>query len=169
MSDIFDVLADQGRRDLLRVLLDARKSAHPNTTGGELSVSELVALTGVSQPTVSKQLKALRDAELVVVREDGQHRLYRVDEAPIASVMAWLADFAPDAQTVSSPRAHRGNDRTTHPNHEEDDVTAEIATALGRTAASVIYHAGATWDAISDSLAQRIERATERARHHPRE
>jgi ArsR family transcriptional regulator len=168
MSDIFDVLADPGRRDLLRVLLDARTNARNTQQTGEVSVSELVALTGASQPTVSKQLKALRDAELVAVREDGQHRLYRLDEAPIASVLAWLADFAPRASNQSSPRAPRATEHMETANPGAESAVAEIATALGRTAASLSHHANTTWDAISGTLAQTIERLTERARNNSR-
>lgn len=43
----------------------------------------------MTQPTVSKHLKVLREAGLVLVREEGQHRYYRLDEAPLRSVSAW--------------------------------------------------------------------------------
>ncbi|GMA94814.1 hypothetical protein GCM10025881_16380 [Pseudolysinimonas kribbensis] len=85
MSDIFDVLADGTRRELLRSLRDR---------GDEVSVSELVSELGISQPTVSKHLKVLRDHDLVSVREEGQHRYYRLDAAPLGEIEAWLAPFA---------------------------------------------------------------------------
>jgi ArsR family transcriptional regulator len=72
MADIFDVVADATRREMLQILLENQLRGT-----GELSVSELVARTGLTQPTVSKQLKVLREAGLVIVREEGQHRLYR--------------------------------------------------------------------------------------------
>ena len=51
MADIFDVVADATRRDLLTRLLDL---AHdPGSPRGEISVGELVTATGISQPTVS--------------------------------------------------------------------------------------------------------------------
>ena len=80
MADIFDVIADSTRRDILRLLLD--RDAHSETTG--TSVSQIVSELGVSQPTVSKHLKVLREAELVRVREEGQHRFYSIDAAPLA-------------------------------------------------------------------------------------
>ena len=61
MADIFDVVADSTRREMLQILLE-----NLETGSGEMSVSELVARTGLSQPTVSKQLKVLRDAGLVL-------------------------------------------------------------------------------------------------------
>src|SRR5690242_1123500 len=85
MADIFDVLADGTRRELLSRL---------QRRGGEASVSELVTELGISQPTVSKHLKVLREHGLVAVRDEGQHRYYRIDRAPFAQLEAWLAPFA---------------------------------------------------------------------------
>ena len=76
MADIFDVLADGTRRELLTHLL---RRAESRSSGGEIAVSELVNELGISQPTVSKHLKVLRDHGLVAVREEGQHRYYRLD------------------------------------------------------------------------------------------
>jgi len=87
MADIFDVLSDEARRQILAILL-SHESSHT-----EVSVSHLVTATGLPQPTVSKQLKVLRDAHLVTVREDGQHRLYRLNSAPLRNADVWLAQF----------------------------------------------------------------------------
>lgn len=111
MADIFDVVADATRRDLLRVLLErstARRStaAHSDSghsdsghsdfghsDAGEISVGELVTHLGLSQPTVSKHLKVLRDHGLVTVREEGQHRYYRMDARPLETLEDWLIPF----------------------------------------------------------------------------
>jgi ArsR family transcriptional regulator len=87
MADIFSVIADATRREILGVLLDRR------ATTGEASVSEIVEALGVAQPTVSKHLKTLRDSGLVEVREEGQHRFYRIDPAPLDEVDDWLMPF----------------------------------------------------------------------------
>jgi ArsR family transcriptional regulator, arsenate/arsenite/antimonite-responsive transcriptional repressor len=84
MSDLFDSLADSTRRDILTLL----RSRH-NTTG-EMSVGELVEALGITQPTVSKHLKVLRESGIVLVREEGQHRYYRVDENPLRELSAWI-------------------------------------------------------------------------------
>ena len=76
MADIFDVLADGTRRELLATLLERRIRGSSN---GELSVSELVERLGLSQPTVSKHLQKLREHGLVSVRTEGQHHLYRLE------------------------------------------------------------------------------------------
>jgi ArsR family transcriptional regulator, arsenate/arsenite/antimonite-responsive transcriptional repressor len=92
MADIFDVVADATRRDLLARLLDLARD--PGSARGEISVGELVSATGISQPTVSKHLKVLREHGLVRVREEGQHRYYRLDPAPLREVDEWVAPFA---------------------------------------------------------------------------
>lgn len=87
MADIFDVIADETRRQVLGVLLE-RYSA-----GGEISVGDIVERLGLTQPTVSKHLRVLRDHGLVSVREDGQHRYYSLDSAPLDDVQDWLGPF----------------------------------------------------------------------------
>jgi len=93
MADIFDVLSDDNRRQILVLLRQFARGL--DSAPVEASVSEIVAATGLSQPTVSKQLKVLRDAHLVTVREDGQHRLYRLNVDPLRSAEAWLSEFLP--------------------------------------------------------------------------
>jgi ArsR family transcriptional regulator len=91
MADIFDVVADATRRDLLRVLLDRYTAS--DSTRGEISVGEIVEKLGLSQPTVSKHLKVLRDHDLVTVREEGQHRYYSLDTSPLEDLEDWLIPF----------------------------------------------------------------------------
>lgn len=90
MADIFDVLADGTRRELLATLLERRIR---DATAGELSVSELVERLGLSQPTVSKHLQKLREHGLVSVRTEGQHHYYRLESAPLVEVERWVGDF----------------------------------------------------------------------------
>ena len=94
MADIFDVLADGTRRELLATLLERRVHGAPN---GELSVGELVERLGLSQPTVSKHLQRLREHGLVSVRTNGQHHLYRLESDPLHEVERWIGDFVGDA------------------------------------------------------------------------
>jgi ArsR family transcriptional regulator, arsenate/arsenite/antimonite-responsive transcriptional repressor len=93
MADIFDVLADGTRRELLATLKE--RQVHGNTDG-ELSVGELVTALGLSQPTVSKHLQKLREHGLVSVRTDGQHHYYKLEPAPLREVERWIADFLDD-------------------------------------------------------------------------
>jgi ArsR family transcriptional regulator, arsenate/arsenite/antimonite-responsive transcriptional repressor len=96
MADIFDVVADPTRRDLLQVLLERYTASEVDADvpgAGEISVGEIVEKMGLSQPTVSKHLKVLRDHGLVHVREEGQHRYYRLDPAPLEDLEDWLVPF----------------------------------------------------------------------------
>ena len=108
MADIFDVIADRTRRDILRLLLDRSAAGERGT-----SVSQIVLELGASQPTVSKHLKVLRDAHLVSVREEGQHRYYSLSAEPLDEVDDWLVPFldsaggdAAPASTLPEPAAH---------------------------------------------------------------
>jgi DNA-binding transcriptional ArsR family regulator len=60
---------------------------------GELPVGDLVERLGMSQPAVSKHLRALKDAGLVEVRAEAQRRLYRVRAEPLVELDDWLAGY----------------------------------------------------------------------------
>jgi predicted transcriptional regulator len=47
----------------------------------------------MTQPTVSKHLRVLRDAGFVESTVDAQRRLYRLRPEPFQQVDAWLAQF----------------------------------------------------------------------------
>ena len=102
VADLFDVIADPTRRELLRALLD--ESEAPDSSG-EASVGQLVAKLGLSQPTVSKHLKTLRELKVVAVREQGQHRYYRVEPLSLTPVAEWLAPFVKPAVAAGAPAA----------------------------------------------------------------
>jgi DNA-binding transcriptional ArsR family regulator len=82
MPTLFEVVAEPHRRRMLDLLRD-----------GDRSVNELVDDLGLAQPTVSKHLKALRDAGLVVVRPDAQRRWYRLRSEPLRELDAWLDPY----------------------------------------------------------------------------
>ena len=91
MADIFDVIADETRRQVLAVLLERYVSE--DSTAGDISVGDIVEHLGLTQPTVSKHLRVLRDHGLVTVREDGQHRYYSLDSSPLEDIEDWLIPF----------------------------------------------------------------------------
>ena len=47
----------------------------------------------MSQPTVSKHLRVLRDAGIVEATVDAQRRLYRLKPEPLQEVDEWLDQF----------------------------------------------------------------------------
>lgn len=88
-NDVFAVIADKTRRGILTALKD-----------GERPVGDLVAELGVSQPTVSKHLKILREAGMVSMEAQGQRRLYAVQPEPLAEVTTWIHEIADAAAPV---------------------------------------------------------------------
>jgi DNA-binding transcriptional ArsR family regulator len=124
MTDIFDVIADGTRRDILQLLLRRTTEGDAGT-----SVSHIVAELGISQPTVSKHLKVLRDAELVSVREDGQRRFYSLAVEPLEAVDDWLVPFLVDAYGDDAPDIE-------YPMVPLPDGATHAAEVVGRAAAS---------------------------------
>ena len=57
---------------------------------GEVSVNELVDLTGLSQSAVSQHLANLREAGVVQVRGEAQTRWYRLVDPVVSGVIATL-------------------------------------------------------------------------------
>lgn len=144
MADIFTVIADSTRREILQLLLD-RHVAQSDADQGT-SVSELVGLLEMSQPTVSKHLKVLREAELVSVREDGQRRFYSLDYGPLEQVEDWLipflsADFEALAAEEAEAAAAEGVDAgaTGVPPSSLGHETQAKAEALGRVIADTTH------------------------------
>lgn len=127
MTDIFDVIADGTRRDILQLLLRRTAEGDAGT-----SVSQIVADLGISQPTVSKHLKVLREAELVSVREDGQRRFYSLAVEPLEVVDDWLVPFLMDAYGDDAPDID-------YPGLPLPDGAAHAAEVVGRAAASAKY------------------------------
>jgi len=123
MADIFDVIADSTRRDILQLLRERSEGGERGT-----SVSHIVQELGVSQPTVSKHLKVLRDAHLVSVREEGQHRFYSIATGPLEEVDDWLVPFLMDESDTAAAMASIGA--------ALPDSAARAAEGIGRAAAS---------------------------------
>ncbi|WP_440073603.1 ArsR/SmtB family transcription factor [Streptosporangium sp. OZ121] len=82
MSTTFEVLAEPRRREILDLLRT-----------GERPVGDLVERLALTQPTVSKHLRILREAGLVEVRHDAQRRWYRLRPEPLAEMAAWLEPY----------------------------------------------------------------------------
>ena len=81
-DDVFAVIAEATRRDILVSL-----------RAGDKAVGELVQELDASQPTISKHLKVLREADLVSMRAQGQKRYYALNPKPLAGVASWLETF----------------------------------------------------------------------------
>jgi DNA-binding transcriptional ArsR family regulator len=90
-------LAHPARRELVRLCIVRERAA-----------GELTDLVGLAQPTTSQHLRILRDAGLLVVRRDGNRRIYGVDFERLAHVRAALNDLwaprLPDLKRVAEDR-----------------------------------------------------------------
>ena len=53
-------------------------------------MGELVEELAASQPTISKHLKVLREAQLVSMRAQGQKRYYALNRKPLEGIATWL-------------------------------------------------------------------------------
>ena len=95
-DDVFAVIAEATRREILVSL-----------RSGDKAVGELVEELAASQPTISKHLKVLREADLVSMRAQGQKRYYTLNPKPLAGVASWLETFdvGPAAPVAVVPAA----------------------------------------------------------------
>src|SRR3982750_4652678 len=82
MESSFTIVAEPNRRAILGLLL-----------ASERSVGEIEQELRLSQPSVSKHLRVLREAGFVESRIEAQRRLYRLRPEPLLELEAWLAPF----------------------------------------------------------------------------
>ncbi|MBV9283777.1 MAG: winged helix-turn-helix transcriptional regulator [Acidimicrobiia bacterium] len=75
-------LGEPTRRAIFEQLLD-----------GPLAVGELAEYLPVSRPAVSQHLKVLKTAGLVIDRQAGKHRIYRVEPDGLVALRADLDRF----------------------------------------------------------------------------
>jgi DNA-binding transcriptional ArsR family regulator len=80
--DAFAVLAEPARRRILERLRLR-----------ECNVGELAGELALSQPSVSKHLRVLRDSGFVSCRTVAQHRVYRVEVDQFRALDEWLAPY----------------------------------------------------------------------------
>ena len=82
LSITFAALADPTRRAILSRLIE-----------GDATVNELAAPHAMSLPSVSRHLKVLERAGLVVKGRSAQWRPCHLDAAPLAEADAWMAPY----------------------------------------------------------------------------
>lgn len=82
LTTIFLALADPTRRAILEHL--AR---------GEASGTELARPFSISVPAISKHLRVLEHAELILHRKDGRTHLFSLAAGPMKEAAAWLEHY----------------------------------------------------------------------------
>lgn len=76
LTKFFKSLSDGTRQEILRLL-----EVGPRTVG------EIVANFNLSQPTISRHLSVLKEADLVVDQRQGQNVIYRLNDESLSSSM----------------------------------------------------------------------------------
>lgn len=79
MISRFAALSDQTRLSMVEQLMQR----------GELPAGDLVAHVGMSAPAVSRHLKVLREAGMILQRVEGTRRFYRVEPEAIRAIAGW--------------------------------------------------------------------------------
>jgi len=79
---VFRALADPTRREILSLL-----------RGGRRTVGEIAGRFPTSRPAISKHLRLLRAAGLVVTRQQGAARLCDLNARPLRAIDDWLRDY----------------------------------------------------------------------------
>jgi len=87
-GDAFSALGDPNRRAIVELL-----------GGGGRSVRELADALPISRPAVSRHLRLLKDAGLVVEEPQGTRRVYRLHDEGVEAVRAYLLHVWGDAAT----------------------------------------------------------------------
>lgn len=79
---VFRAIADPTRREILRLLKSRGQT-----------VGELAENFPTSRPAISKHVRLLRSAGLIVTRETGATRLCELNAMPLRAVDHWLKDY----------------------------------------------------------------------------
>ena len=79
---VFRAIADPTRREILALL-----------RGGQRSVGEIASRFPTSRPAISKHLRLLRAAGLVVTQQRGTARMCGLNAKPLRAVDNWLRDY----------------------------------------------------------------------------
>ena len=80
---VFRAIADPTRRKILSLLRGRRRT-----------VGEIAENFRTSRPAISKHLRLLRSAGLVISRRDGTSRICELNAKPLQAVNEWLKDYA---------------------------------------------------------------------------
>jgi DNA-binding transcriptional ArsR family regulator len=82
LDQTFSALSDPTRRAILgRLAL------------GDTTVGELAKPFAISAPAISRHLRVLEDASLIVTAREGKHRRCRLNSQALASVASWLEQY----------------------------------------------------------------------------
>lgn len=135
IDEVFSALAEPTRRKIIEALKSEPKA-----------VGALVTELEISQPTVSKHLKVLREAQLVSMAAAGQRRIYSIDTSALEQLVGWCADLLPE-------EAHEEQ-------HEIQDVESDsqLATTANPTAQQIGRSVGRGLEQVTGRAQEFLER-----------
>jgi DNA-binding transcriptional ArsR family regulator len=84
INPVFRALADPTRRGIVSLL-----------RRGGLPVGDVAGRFAMSRPAVSRHLKVLREARLVVERREGRRRVCELNPEPLRHLDEWIAIYRP--------------------------------------------------------------------------
>lgn len=116
-SDVFSVIADPTRRRIVRILAEQTHT-----------VGAVVEKLSMSQPTISKHLKVLRDADVVSVTVEGQRRLYSLNPEVFATVTDWINETVQIALRASEAPVALPGGATLSSEHAPTEKAEAVAT-----------------------------------------
>jgi len=97
LARVLAVLAHPVRLRILDTLLSNCRRTRP---GEGCCVSEINEVVGVAQPVLSKHLKVLRDAGILLVRREGNRMVYSLETSgALAALVAYLQGLEPCCPT----------------------------------------------------------------------
>jgi DNA-binding transcriptional ArsR family regulator len=82
LNSVFAALADPTRRAIIERL-----------ALGEASAGELAEPFGISKPAISRHLKVLENANLIVRKKDAQWRLFELQSESLRVASDWIARY----------------------------------------------------------------------------
>jgi len=84
----------RSRPDVFRAIADpTRRAVLDRLRAGPTPVNALAADFRQSRPAISKHLRVLRDARLVVEEKSGRERLYQLQPRPLQQVAGWIEGY----------------------------------------------------------------------------
>ena len=95
--------ADQARQRLKALADPLRLQVIEALAGGERCVCDLTADLGLAQSKLSFHLKVLKEAGLLVDRQEGRWVYYRLQPEALEGLRGWLADLAAGCTTPAHP------------------------------------------------------------------
>lgn len=105
LSPVFDALANEHRREIIRLL-----ALQPR------SISQLAELRDLSLPAIHKHVRALEKAAMVRRRKIGRTNFLGLQREPLRCLQAWMDEFRPwwgtDGESLENYAEYLSNDPT---------------------------------------------------------